>query len=174
MVKLVPFQYICENKKIWNDEKHLYENDDEFSSNRIIDFSYNFYDHITDMIEGIEKNGEPNISDLIKNYIWNDICREDIQLLKIFHILYGETDFISFTFYRSNHSCSKFNEFACFRLENNMTDEYNYFIIKDRGISTSSQKSLWIGEFHEEFEEQNGYYESDEEDEVVIDRTADG
>ena len=149
----ITFDNVYDEDK-WNAEKNKYENDDEWSKDETIeDFYYNFDDNITEMIE---KGDEPIISDLIRNYIWSDICKKKKYLLKMFKIIYEETENISFTFYNSNYSSNKFNNIGFFELWNDITDEFNYFIIKDTGISTSSQMSIWIGELYEAFEEYQG------------------
>lgn len=116
----------------------------------IEDFFYSFDDNLTVMLQ----TDEPLINDLIRNYIWNDICKRNYKLLKMFKMMYEETEDISFTFYKSNHSIGRFNNIGFFELWNDITDEFNYFIIKDTGISTSSQMSIWIEELYEEFQKQ--------------------
>ena len=154
----IPFDNVYDEDK-WNAEKNKYENDDEWSKDETIeDFYYNFDDNITEMIE--KGWVEPPISDLIRNYIWNNICKRKHKLLQMFKIIYEETEQISFTFYKSNHSSNKFNNIGFFELWNEITHEINYFIIKDYGISTSSQMSIWIGELYEEYQE----YQNDEEE----------
>ena len=155
----------------WNAKKNKYENNDEWSKDETIeDLFYYLDDHLTEMLDKIENDEEPPISDLIRNYIWNDICKRKYKLLQMFKIMYGENELISFTFYKSNHSSNRFNNTGFFELWNDITDEFNYFIIKDTGISTSSQMSIWIGELYEEFEEQQ---DDQEDDEVVIIETID-
>ena len=160
----IPFDNVYDEDK-WNAEKNKYENDDNWCERNqwskdetIEDFYYNFDDNITEMIE--KGWVEPPISDLIRNYIWNNICKRKHKLLQMFKIIYEETEQISFTFYKSNHSSNKFNNIGFFELWNDITGEINYFIIKDYGISTSSQMSIWIGELYEEYQE----YQNDEEE----------
>ena len=169
----IPFDNVYDVEE-WNAENDKYENDDNWckgdewtKDETIEDYYYNFDDNLTEMIES---DDQPPISDLIRNYIWNDICKRKYKLLQMFKIMYGETENISFTFYNRNHSSSRFNNIGFFELWNDITDELNYFIIKDTGISTSSQMSIWIGELYEEFEEQQ---DDEEEDEVVIIETID-
>ena len=151
----IPFDNVYDEDK-WNAEKNKYENDDNWcerdqwsKDETIEDYYYNFDDNITEMLE----TDEPLINDLIRGYIWNDICKEEKNLLKMFKIIYEKTEQISFTFYNSNHSSSRFNNIGFFELWNDITHEINYFIIKDYGISTSSQMSIWIGELYEEYQE---------------------
>ena len=154
----IPFDNVY--KSNWYQiEKSKYEYDkdgmlnDEWSKDHTIkDYYYNFDDNITEMLNEIEKNDEPLINDLIRGYIWNDICKEEKNLLKMFKMIYEETTYVSFTFYKSNHSSNKFNNIGCFKLWNDISDEYNYFIIKDFGISTSSQMSIWIEKLYEEYQ----------------------
>ena len=164
----IPFDNVYDVEE-WNAENDKYENDDNWckgdewtKDETIEDYYYNFDDNITEMIE----NGwvEPPISDLIRNYIWNNICKRKHKLLQMFKIIYEETEQISFTFYNSNHSSSRFNNIGFFELWNDITYEINYFIIKDYRISTSSQMSILIGELYEKYQEhQNDEEEADDE-----------
>ena len=175
----MPFHNVCDVKE-WSDEWYLDEQremdedideDSEWSKDETIeDFFYYLDDHLTEMLDKIENGDEPPISDLIRNYIWNDICKRKYKLLQMFKIMYGENELISFTFYKSNHSSNRFNNTGFFELWNDITDESNYFVIRSTGISTSSQMSHWIGELYEEFEDQK---RDQEEDEVVIIETID-
>ena len=145
------------------------DEDNEWSKDETIqDLYYNFDDNLTEMIEN---DDEPLISDLIRRYIWNDICKKKYKLLKMFKIMYEETEQISFTFYTKSDGSGRFNYFGYFELWNDITDEFNYFVMEDWRISTSSQMSHWIGELYEEFEDQKR--DQAEWEEVVIIETID-
>ena len=175
----IPFNNVYDKDEYIYEQEVMDEDigeDGELSKDETIeDYYYNFDDNLTEMLDEIENGDEPLINDIIRNYIWNDICKKKYKLLKMFKIMYEETEHISFTFYTKSDGSGRFNYFGYFELWNDITDEFNYFVMEDWRVSTSSQMSIWIGELYEHFQEQQD--DQDEDEEVIIetiDRENDG